>query len=134
MTNIHYTKLGTADIYAFKIYGIYVDILSTPNEGYGITIENAGLGVLTGTTDETGSIKINYSDFEYRDNLCVAIQHATGTITVAYSVFFGDLFSEYVIFNDGTVKITIRPESYYYTIKVTGGIVNGLNYEVYYLG
>lgn len=134
VTNIHYTKLGTADIYAFKIYGIYVDILNTPNEGYGITTENAGLGVLTGTTDETGSIKINYSDFEYRDNLCVAIQHATGTITVAYSVFFGDLFSEYVIFNDGTVKITISPESYYYTIKVTGGTVNGLNYEVYYLG
>jgi hypothetical protein len=39
-----------------------------------------------------------------------------------------------VIFNDGNVKITISPQSDYYTIKVTGGTVNGLNYEVYYLG
>lgn len=87
MTNIHHTILGPVDIYAFKIYGIYVNIINTPGEGYGITTANTGLGILTGTTDETGAIKINYSDFEYKDNLCVAIQHATGTITVAYSVF-----------------------------------------------
>lgn len=134
VTNIHHKKLGTDYLYGFKIYGIYVNILSTKSEGYVLTTANVGLDILTGTTDSSGEIKINYNDFVYRDNLCVAIQHATGTITATYSVFFGDLFSEYVIFNDGTVKITISPQSDYYTIKVTGGTVSDLQYEVYYLG
>ena len=134
VTNINRIHMGDLYMYAFKIYGIYVNILRTPDQGYGINTANVGLDILSGTTDTTGAIKINYKDFAYRNNLCVAIQHATGTITATYSVFVGDLFSEYVIFNDGTVKITISPQSDYYTIKITGGTVNALQYEVYYLG
>lgn len=95
-----------------------------------------GMSKMTGTTDTNGVIKINEKAFTYSDNLYIAIQHSTGVIAVKYNVVIGDLFRQYVIYNDGTVKIVLNSEAGegYYTLTVTGGTVNGLNYELYYLG
>lgn len=135
MTTVHKYYESEALAYAFKLYGINIAILNL-GDIYTISNSKTGMNKMTGTTDTNGVIKINEKDFIYSDNLYIAIQHSTGVIAVKYNVVVGDIFRQYVIYNDGTVKIVLDAEAGqgYYTLTVTGGTVNGLNYELYYLG
>ena len=135
VTSIYHYNIGVNQEYVFKVYGIYIGVVHEPTT-YSIDLNVYWLSSISGQTDESGVIKINFSDFIYKDNLCVAINHADGIINVKYNIIDGDTVTgSYIIYNDGTVKITLdSTKNDYYTLTVNGGIVSGLDYEIYYLG
>lgn len=135
ITTVYHFNEGADQVYSFKIYGLYVNILYG-NSTYSISTVGYWDDFINGASDETGVIKINFQEFPYKDNLCIAIEHATDIIMIKYNVIDGDnITGSYIIYNDSTVKIELDPsEVEYYTLTVTGGKVNGLKYELYYLG
>lgn len=126
---------GTANVFTFKIYGMCIGVVSMPNNKYSLMLLNTGLTRISGLTDATGVIKINYIDFPYYDNLYLGISYAEGAIAVKFNVMSSSTFRNYVIYNDGTIKIVLNSdETEYYTLTVTGISGNIFDYEIDYLG
>ena len=125
-------------MYTFKVYGLILNILRSPNGNdfsYSIVVRGGGLIEINGTTDSNGKIKFNLSDFPYLDNLGVAIYHATGLIMAKFNAIMSSISSDpIIIYNDGTVKISITVTDEYFEIIVTGGTVSNLQYTLFYFG
>ena len=141
VTDIFYNASSDIETYGFSIYGITVSILHTLKyiavlPEYSVNVVNSSLDELNGVTDNEGVIKVNYSDFVYRKNLRLILSHGEEIIFVAYDIITANAVSgPQVIYNDGTIKIVLdATENDYYTIKITGGTVNGLTYAIEYIG
>lgn len=122
-------------MYTFKVYGLTLNILRTPegnDYSYSIVVRGGGLIEINGTTDATGKIKINLSQFPYLDNLGLTINHATGIIMAKFNAIMSS--DPIIIYNDGTVKISIKVFDEYFEITVTGGTVSDLAYTLFYFG
>lgn len=123
-------------MYTFKVYGLTLNILRSPEGNdfnYSIVIRGGGLIEINGTTDSTGKIKINLSQFPYLDNLGLTIKHATGLIMAKFNVL--NVIDPIIIYNDGTVKISLDcSKEEYFEITVTGGTVSALEYTLFYFG
>lgn len=134
ITNIYHNYDEGDDAYTFKIYGLYVWIAKIGGS-YSIYTDFDYIDNIVGQSDESGVIKISYSDFRYKDNLCLYIEHTNGNIMVKYNVI-GVSSTGYIVYNDGTVKINLNSQEStdYYTLTVTGGTVNNLSYKIFYLG
>ena len=129
------------EAYIFSIYGITITLLHTLKyiavlPEYSVNVVSGGLAELSGVTDNEGVIKVNYSDFVYRKNLRLILTHGEEVIFVAYDILTPNAVSgPQVLYNDGTTKIVLdATENDYYTIKITGGTVNGLSYAIAYIG
>lgn len=121
-------------MYTFKVYGLILNILRTPQGNdfrYSIVVRGGGLIEINGTTDSNGKIKINLSQFPYLDNLGLTINHASGLIMAKFNAIMSNPI---IIYNDGTVKISVDGHDEYFEITVTGGTVSGLEYTLFYFG
>lgn len=126
---------GSAHAFTFKIYGIVVGVVRLSEQQYSFMIFTTGLTKISGVPDSNGVIKINFSDFPYYDNLYLGISYAEGAIAVKFNVMSSSTFRNYVIYNDGTIKVILgSDESEYYTLTVTGISGNTFDYEIDYLG
>lgn len=141
VTDIFYNAYSDMESYIFSIYGINVSLLHTLKyiavlPEYSVNVVAGNLDELSGVTDNEGVIKVNYSDFVYRKNLRLILSHGEEIIFVAYDILASNAVSgPQVIYNDGTIKIVLdATENDYYTIKITGGTVNGLTYAIEYIG
>lgn len=141
VTDIFYNITSDSEAYGFSIYGITVSLLHTLKHiavlpEYSINVVSGALDELSGVTDNGGVIKGNYNDFVYRKNLRLILAHGDELIFVPYDILTPNAISgPQVIYNDGTNKIVLdATENDYYTITITGGTVNGLQYVIDYIG
>lgn len=141
VTDIFHISNSNMEAYLFSIYGINVSLLHTLTSiavlpEYSINVVSGSLDELSGVTDNEGVIKVNYADFVYRKNLRLILAHGEELIFVPYDIITPNAISgPQVIYNNGTIKIVLDvTENDYYTIQITGGTVNGLQYAIEYIG
>lgn len=134
ITEVYYSKENNE--YRFKVYGLIISLTrdDATNKVY-ITLGDF-LTIVSGSTDSGGLIKINYSDFPYRNNLNLLVKLGDTIIQIGFSVIAG--FRSYgnkLLYNDTLHTIALSPlENEYFTIIITGSDTANAPYDIIYLG
>lgn len=132
ITEVYYSD----NEYRFKVYGLII-VLEQDNitKRFYLTLTDI-LTSVSGLTDSTGIIKINYSDFPYRHNLHLLVQLGHTVIQIGFSVIDGPTAcGNTLLYNDTLHTIELSPtETSYYTIIITGSDKANTPYDIIYLG
>lgn len=133
-TEVYYSKLDNE--YRFKVYGLII-ILTRDDITKKVYISLGDLlTIVSGTTDSEGIIKINYSDFPYRNNLHLLVKLGDTIIQIGFSVIAGfNAIGNTLLYNDNYHTIALSPlETEYFTIIITGSDKANAPYDIIYLG
>lgn len=131
ITNIYYSN----NAYHFKVHGLIIT-LSLSNEKYLIKLDD-DLTHISGTSDNEGNIKINYSDFPYRYNLLLLFQIGNYIFQAPFSAINGATTKgNSLIYYDSQHTIALQasnPEYFEIFATSSQGDVANAKYDIYYL-